>query len=232
MYRIISVGWNCDHIRCQKSVAEQTLPNKIHYMRMDGEWLSENYLDSSKFSVLPKMRRGALANIYGILKNNDFADEDVIVIVDLDDQLAHNGVLSIVNATYATGDVLLTHGSYRTLSGAVAGSNGPYKPSEAPRNVKWKASHLRTFKYKLWKHLPLKCLLGRDGQFLPVCADLAIMIPLMELAGHDRIRFIPDVLYVYNDMNPNNDFRVNTELQRKTEKVIRQMAALKRVEAT
>ena len=36
-----------------------------------------------------------------------------------------------------------------------------------------------------------------EGKFVPVCGDVAIMLPMLEMAGFHS-RFIPEVLYIYN----------------------------------
>ena len=50
--------------------------------------------------------------------------------------------------------------------------------------------------------------------------DLAIMFPIAEMAGN-KIKFINDILYVYNSENPINDNKVNVNMQARLALMIR-----------
>ncbi len=39
------------------------------------------------------------------------------------------------------------------------------------------------------------------------------MIPMVEMAGLDRIKYINDILYVYNNENPISEFRIDESEQ-------------------
>lgn len=84
-------------------------------------------------------------------------DEDVIVLLDGDDQLATEDALQIVVDTYERDDCWMTYGSYEHPDGSRASTSRPYADwvvrRNAYRKVRWLASHLKTFKYKLWKRL-------------------------------------------------------------------------------
>lgn len=86
-------------------------------------------------------------------------DEDVIVLIDGDDYLAHENALQVVADTYARDDCWMTYGSYRLPDGTLASINRPYAKrivrKNAYRKTRWLASHLKTFKYKLWKKLDM-----------------------------------------------------------------------------
>jgi glycosyltransferase involved in cell wall biosynthesis len=62
----------------------------------------------------------------------------------------------------------------------------------------WVFGHLYTFYASLFKNLTLKDLTRSDGTFYTRGTDIAIMVQLAELAGYNHIRFIPDILYIYN----------------------------------
>jgi len=48
-----------------------------------------------------------------------------------------------------------------------------------------------------------------DGSYYKGATDLAVMYPMIEMAGIDRIKFIDDILYVYNDNhNLSTQFRL------------------------
>ena len=52
----------------------------------------------------------------------------------------------------------------------------------------------------------------RDGNWMSTTGDQAFMIPMLEMAGY-RSEFIPDVLYVYNDIDTSNDSHTNNRNQ-------------------
>lgn len=84
-------------------------------------------------------------------------DEDVIIIVDGDDMLSSTTALEKVKHIYETKNALLTYGSYSEGGGSKFPIGKPYGPSTIKKNTfrkaKWRASHLKTFKYKLFKQI-------------------------------------------------------------------------------
>ncbi len=132
------------------------------------------------------------------------APETVVVWLDLDDWLACPEALEIVRHVYATTDCLVTYGSYREWPSRRWGEcNGEYEPevrrSRGYRKAPWRASHLRTFKAGLFHQLGDGDLKRPDGTWWDV-RDMAVMLPLLELAG-DRHRYIPEHLVWYNTRN-------------------------------
>ena len=63
-------------------------------------------------------------------------------------------------------------------------------------------------------------LLDKNGKYFPVAWDLAIMFPMLEMAGN-RQEFIRDLLYVYNDQNPISDHKIRRKEQILVAKEIR-----------
>ena len=55
-------------------------------------------------------------------------------------------------------------------------------------------------------------LLDKKGQYFQVAWDLAIMFPMLEMAGN-RQEFMQDLLYVYNDQNPISDHKIRRREQ-------------------
>ena len=47
-----------------------------------------------------------------------------------------------------------------------------------------------------------------------------MMFPMLEMCGN-RFSFIEDVLYVYNNKNPLNDYKIYQQLQIKTDMMLR-----------
>lgn len=185
-------------------------------------------------------RRYALKNIvYSINflhKKYGLQDDDIIVLIDGDDQLYDNTVLQTVFHAYQQYNCWLTYGSYVKLSDERTGNpchlyRSRYRTGDEFRDTQWRGSHLKTFKYGLWKHLTEDMFKGPDGEWLRVCSDLAIMFPLMEMAGHERIHHINKPLYIYNDMNPLNDHKVSGKEQKEIEKWLRERPKLKKLKS-
>ena len=80
-------------------------------------------------------------------------------------------------------------------------------------------SHLRTFYAKLFKKIDKEDLC-EDNNFYEYTYDLAMMFPMLEMAG-ERFQYISKYLYVYNDDNNFNDHKVGKVKQRKTDLRIR-----------
>ena len=134
--------------------------------------------------------------------NND----DIIILIDGDDELFDNYVFEKLNYIYNTNDVLITFGNYvrKTTTGAM----NNYKSlnckkinlEDKIKNKSFRESdflytHLKTFKYKLYKNINQKDLM-KNGEFIRSATDAAFMIPMLEMAG-TKIKCIDDVLYKY-----------------------------------
>jgi hypothetical protein len=89
-------------------------------------------------------------------------------------------------------------------------------------------SHLRTFYAWLFKEIDLKDLLYK-GDFFSMTADMAMMYPMIEMAG-ERHLFMPTINYIYNMNNEINDNRVNAQLQRDLDSYIRKSPRYLRLE--
>ena len=111
-----------------------------------------------------------------------------------------------LNYIYNTDKPLITFGNYvkKTTTGALAKYkslsckriNLPNKiENKSFRDYEFHYSHLKTFKYKLYKNIDHMDLM-KDGEYIRSATDAAIMIPMLEMAG-DKIKCVDDVLYKY-----------------------------------
>lgn len=162
-----------------------------------------------------EQRRGVLSNLYHAIRQCH--DEEIIVTVDGDDFLAHEGVLKKLNSVYADHDVWMTYGSfldypsYRQSVVKTAPVPKQVIASQSYRKYEWVSSHLRTFYAKLFKQIKSEDL-KLQGEFLPMAGDLAFMFPMLEMSGR-HARYLPDILYLYNRANPLNEHKVDVHLQ-------------------
>ncbi len=86
--------------------------------------------------------------------------------------------------------VWLTYGSYVHADGR-RGICAPYE-STAYRVEPWKASHLRTFRAGLFQRIK------PENLRFDLAVDQAVMLPMLEMAGAARVKFVPRVLAIYN----------------------------------
>jgi hypothetical protein len=189
--------------------------------------------EDSRFRLIQNdKKKYALNSIVDSINLLECALEDVIVLLDGDDWLASSKALESLYGAYR-GNTLMTYGSYVFNP---SGQRGP-EPSEYSAEViktnsfrqdQWRASHLRTFKYKLWKHINLEDLKDENGEYYKMTYDQAIMLPLLEMAS-ERSKFIPEVLHVYNKENPLNVDKAKAQEQYELAQKIRKKRSYERV---
>ena len=171
---VVSTGLNAPTKRlCLASVRAQTEPHEHVYVESDpGVTVAEN--------------------LYMAIGRR--ASDDVIVWLDGDDWLAHPEVLTRVREMHEAG-ALLTYGQYMTIDGK-PGHCAPYVHNSYRREP-WLASHLKTFRAGLFHQIHPEDL-QLDGEWLSLAVDVGVTLPMLELAGPERVKFCEEVLCVYN----------------------------------
>lgn len=167
-------------------------------------------------------RRWPLHNIVVSLAG---ALEDVAVLVDGDDRLAHGHVLDRLDQAYAAG-AWVTYGTFVRSDDGSTGF-GPYDGYNF-RHMPWRGSHLKTFRTKLISRVRAMDFRDVDGQFFRTAGDVALMFPLLEMA-RERAVHIPDVLYYYNMDNPMNEYKVDGLNQHRVSLLLRERPSYSRV---
>ena len=189
--------------------------------------LVEQYINKigqqEKFKLIKNTeRKGAMYNLYNMIHACN--DDDIVVTLDGDDWFAHNAVLTRIAKEYNDSNVWFTWGSYQDYP---QGSRGCSKP--IPRQVietcsyrryNWCTSHLRTFKAKLFKHIKKEDFFDPNGKWLDMAWDLSFYIPFVEMAGNHG-RYIHDILYIYNNENPIQDYKKDINRQASMDRYIR-----------
>lgn len=158
---------------------------------------------------------GAMHNLYHAI--HSCADHEIIVSLDGDDWFKHENVLGRVNYEYADENIWMTYGQYEWLS---SGDRGHADTIAKKFRDDWRhlrrqvgsLSSLRTYYAWLFKKIKYEDLCYQGNFFSSAC-DVAILSPMMEMASPDHFKFIDEVLYVYNDMNPINEFRIRNNEQ-------------------
>ena len=167
-------------------------------------------------------------------------DEDIIVLIDGDDKLNNSNVLNILNDKYQD-NTLITFGNFvKVNSKGETKSDGRVKCHKLniPQIVKHKKfrnlpgnkypfSHLKTFKYKLYKKLDLEDL-KKDGEYIKSATDAALMYPL-EMAGKN-IKCVKEILYDYT-IDHSESFHNNTYRKIKQTENLRYVQGLKKYDS-
>jgi hypothetical protein len=210
--RILSVGRNVEQYLFDffKSVEDQSYTLYTGLVILDSpednSWYTAANLIRTQhlpFNLqLNKIRiyqpRNFYEGVHSVCKN----DDDIVAIVDCDDQLLTHNALSEVADTYSKNpECLLTYGTYHRSSRHENDREfqGPYVTDNF-RQQQWKASHLKTFKYKLFKQLCQEDFMYDDKKtWFHRSGDQAMMLPMLEIAGFDRIRYIDKVIYGLTD---------------------------------
>lgn len=197
--------------RCVESLTVQDFDNfQVLFLDDASTDNSTDFLSSfkgKKRCFRNRSRMGAAHNLHHLLTQH-CEPEDTVVCLDGDDWLACPDALSQINACYNEHDCWVMYGQFRYVLGR-RGFSEPFASVEdfATARLYWRTSHIRTFRAGLFQRIAdqdpeYSCLKGEDGLWLEFASDVALMFPLLEMAGFDRVRFNESVLYVYNDQNP------------------------------
>lgn len=219
--------------RCLHSIQRQTVKDfrcVVRDDRSDDDTLAraqEAVAGDERFLVVrSETRLYPLGNILTGIRQISDDPEDVIVTVDGDDWLRHRRVLERVRDVYASPDVWLTYGSHQRWKNKLLhrlgwtvrrGIAAPYPEDVASRRAyrshTFLASHLRTFKRFLFDAIRDEDLRDADGHYYRRAGDVAHMVPMLEMAGPEHVRYLDELLYVYNNSNPISEHRIDAETQ-------------------
>lgn len=184
-------------------------------------------LDTRFKIVHNQINQGPLANQYAAWKqhlNSSDDKESVLITIDGDDWLYSVGSLQVLNAYYENVNPLLTYGNH------IHWPWGSKSNCEAlPQNIidnndfrkyKFCTSHLRSFKSKVLDSIPLSHLQDVKHNFYKRAGDVALMMSALEIS-RSRIHQIPEILYIYNRVNPLSEDVIDQKEQSKIEQEIR-----------
>ena len=147
-------------------------------------------------------------------------DEDILMFVDGDDWLYDESVLAKMNDLYNEKNYWMTYGKFICYP---TGHEGYPQNTDYPDEVhqtknyrrdQWRASHLRTFKWHLYKRIKKEDLIfTQTGEFYFHAEDLATSFPCLEMCPRHRIGVVDFVTYVYNS-SPESRHRVIYDTKR------------------
>lgn len=196
-------------------------------------YVEQQQLTKKTSFVENRTRKGALQNIYETI-HQYCSDDAVILTLDGDDWLATTTALDRIARAYDGGTTWLTYGQFIWYPQGMKGFCKPFPPEimkyKQFRSYYWVSSHPRTFYAWLFKNIQQEDLMHEES-FFPMAWDLAMMLPMLEMASDGHITCIEDILYAYNDDNPLNDHKKDLTLQRSLGTLISQKPAYPTLEA-
>lgn len=244
--KIITPFWNAsDYIgNCVNSVMSQKYDNYqvifIDDCSTDDSWDKLPYNDEKAICIKNTIRKTALENIHLAIMNHCEID-DIVVLVDGDDMLSSKKALSIINDLYNEYNPWILYGQAIWSDGR-KGIARPFPNQEALNQLRKVVqafhylSHIRTFRAGLYHKIKeqdneFKCLKDNSGEFYKSAYDACIFIPLLELAGFDKIYYNDKSLYWYNRGNPLNDDKQDQGLQTGTHLEVMKKSPFKQIES-
>ena len=235
---VISCGRNCEKYvkKHMKSLNDQTFKDFKHLMIDDCSTDNTTreilkYGNDNTILFTNTKRQYWIANALKYLTPYIKTGDEIVVIVDMDDWLNGDRVLERVFDEYEKNlDCWMTYSRMMYSSSGRTSHwipiyNIPILMDRSFRNVIWSFTHLRTFKGFLWKEIKNEDLLDQKGKYIKYAYDQAILLPMLEMSAPHHILFIPDVLYCYNDENPN---QVEKNLRKEQEESARYIRSKRR----
>lgn len=215
---VLTTVYNCDKYleRCLTSIKNQNYKSWICYLLNDlstdnSKLIAEKYCaQDSRFILIDNDRKYYQPGNYDkILRSESILEDDIVIEVDGDDWLATSDAFSKVVDKHKEG-FLITHGSF-VYSDGRPGFSKPFTVEQLRVSIA-NATHLRSWRAKLWKSIKVEDLFVNDW-YAETAGDVFFMLPMLEMAGNDRICHMKDILYIYNESNPINDHKVNLQKQ-------------------
>jgi len=223
-FKIVITVYNASNwiVRCLSSVQVQKYDNWQAIVHIDPctddtyeqaeQYINE--LKDARFTLIKNsVRRFRPINDFEGICLSKAAKEDVIVSLDGDDWLHGEFVLSYLNIVYCDPNMWITWGSYMcshngSIGRAACALPAPY--DDPYNDIRWwRYSHLKTFRYFLYCGIKDEDLRDSEtGNYYSVALDMALMFPMIEMAGESHRKFINKVLYVYNTENPISNEKV------------------------
>jgi glycosyltransferase involved in cell wall biosynthesis len=221
-FKIITPVYNAEKWigKCIQSVKDQDYYNFLQIIVDDCS--EDNTFNKAKECIgndkrFVLIKRGSKV---GTMQNHILANEynykfkDIIVHLDGDDWFFDSKVLLRLNDVYKNKDIWATYGNYKTTDGSPSFCKpilDKNKPIRSYLVSGWIFSQVRSFRSNLLKYLKEEDFKSIDGSYISV-ADVAVFIPILELCGVERVKFIKDIQMIYNRDNPLNDDKVNRRL--------------------
>jgi glycosyltransferase involved in cell wall biosynthesis len=216
-------------IKCIESVMSQDYDNWKMYVINDAstdglydvEYESNIDFDDRVIFMENSQNVGAVRNQVATIRSLNH--DDIVILLDGDDALVNDPhIFDKYNNMFHDG-VQFAYGSCWSMA-----DNIPLIAQEYPPEVKankcyrqykfnWGMPypHLRVFRQHLIRQIPDSNFKDADGNWYKAGGDNSVFYGLIEQAEPSKIKAVSDIVYIYNDKNPLNDYKVNAEEQNK-----------------
>jgi hypothetical protein len=130
-------------------------------------------------------------------------DNAIVIELNGDDWLPDSHVLDFFSRVYFCEDVWMTYNSVRISNGPPADCSRGFSQSVIQNNAfrdqsYWQASHLHTFRRKLFDHVADDTFIDPEtGQYWECADDQALYLSMLELAG-SHSKHINRITCIYN----------------------------------
>jgi glycosyltransferase involved in cell wall biosynthesis len=184
------------------------------------EYAEGNY----KIEVINRQTNmGAVCNQVSCIKSR-VRSSSIVMLVDGDDWLVNDPhVFDYINHFYEEKSAEFTYGSCWSLADNIPLIAQPY-PTVVKQNKSYRKyrfnwgmpyTHLRTFRASLLLNIDDNNFKDEDGNWFKAGGDNSVFYSVLEQADSNRVFTIPEIVYVYNDKNPLNDYKINSDEQTK-----------------
>jgi hypothetical protein len=174
-------------------------------------YLKKRKLEDRVILIKNKVKRFCLGN-YLFAVERFCPNKAVLVTYDGDDWFNVTNALSYLNGLYKNPNVWLTYGnSIFYPENKKVHFCKPIDPElllqkkfrqDCKKKTHWPVHHLRSFYASLFRKINYEDLLDENKKLFTYAEDVAFMLPMIEMAGPDRIVHSDKLLYVYNMKNP------------------------------
>jgi len=235
---VITPFYNAEQyiLRCIDSVATQNYSNWTMYIINDASTDGSKFAINHKLKTLPEnirskitvitneKNKGAVYNQIYTIRNNVFVQNTIVMLLDGDDALVNdNNIFNFYNNLYADGTTDYSYGSCWSEVDNIPLIAQPYpkavREAKNYRNHKFNWGmpypHLRTFRRKLLNNIDDSVFKDENGEWFKAGGDNATFYNIIEQADPNKIKVVQDIVMLYNDKNPLNDYKVHGELQNK-----------------
>lgn len=224
---IISPVYNAESYitRCIESVKAQDYDNYVMIIIDDASTdntyeIARNLADDRMLVIRNEKNQGAVKNQVDAIRR--FCDDrDIVMLLDGDDALVNNPqIFQMYNNLYDD-STEFTYGSCWSEVDRIPLVSQHY-PEQVKQNKTYRQhkfnwnmpyTHLRTFKPGLIINEQDSKFQDKSGNWYKAGGDGAVFYTAIENADPNKVKVVTDIVYLYNDINPLNDYKVNGEEQ-------------------
>jgi glycosyltransferase involved in cell wall biosynthesis len=213
---------------CIESLVAQNDVEWQALVHLDGGGVPENGLHPFVQYIRHPTHLGVAGNLFRALDalRPNVGPTDIVDIVDGDDLLPPKALWRVEREYRKHSECRITYGSYiKQSKGGKTKISQPYPAGADVRAHPWRGSHLKSYRGDMLAHLK-EDWFKHGGAWLQAASDLALMIPMMEIAGLDRCRHISRPTYIWRDKTP---WKTDRALQKRCEAIVRAKAREKRL---